>query len=141
MMKRIFLTLAIALATSLTFASCNADNRVPEPVKAAIKNLYPDISKLHWNSEAKGIWEAEFKNNGIQTSVTFDANGTMKEIENEITMSDLPQAVQNYLKQNNLENKVKEIAKIVDANGVITYEAEVKNKDLIFDNQGNIISK
>jgi len=140
-MKRIFLTLAIALATSLTFASCNADNRVPEPVKAAIKNLYPDISKLHWNSEAKGIWEAEFKNNGIQTSVTFDANGTMKEIENEITMSDLPQAVQNYLKQNNLENKVKEIAKIVDANGVITYEAEVKNKDLIFDNQGNIISK
>jgi hypothetical protein len=141
MMKRIFLTLAIALATSLTFASCNADNRVPEPVKAAIKNLYPNISKLHWNSEAKGIWEAEFKNNGIQTSVTFDANGTMKEIENEITMSDLPQAVQNYLKQNNLENKVKEIAKIVDANGVITYEAEVKNKDLIFDNQGNIISK
>lgn len=141
MMKRIFLTLAIALATSLTFASCNADNRVPEPVKAAIKNLYPDISKLHWNSEAKGIWEAEFKNNGIQTSVTFDANGTMKEIENEITMSELPQAVQNYLKQNNLENKVKEIAKIVDANGVITYEAEVKNKDLIFDNQGNIISK
>lgn len=140
-MKRIFLTLAIALATSLTFASCNADNRVPEPVKAAIKNLYPDISKLHWNSEAKGIWEAEFKNNGIQTSVTFDANGTMKEIENEITMSELPQAVQNYLKQNNLENKVKEIAKIVDANGVITYEAEVKNKDLIFDNQGNIISK
>ncbi|MEN6568867.1 MAG: PepSY-like domain-containing protein [Rikenellaceae bacterium] len=140
-MKRIFLTLAIALATSLTFASCNADNRVPEPVKAAIKNLYPNISKLHWNSEAKGIWEAEFKNNGIQTSVTFDANGTMKEIENEITMSDLPQAVQNYLKQNNLENKVKEIAKIVDANGVITYEAEVKNKDLIFDNQGNIISK
>lgn len=140
-MKRIFLTLAIALATSLTFASCNADNRVPEPVKAAIKNLYPNISKLHWNSEAKGIWEAEFKNNGIQTSVTFDANGTMKEIENEITMSELPQAVQNYLKQNNLENKVKEIAKIVDANGVITYEAEVKNKDLIFDNQGNIISK
>jgi len=140
-MKRIFLTFAIALATSLTFASCNADNRVPEPVKAAIKNLYPNISKLHWNSEAKGIWEAEFKNNGIQTSVTFDANGTMKEIENEITMSDLPQAVQNYLKQNNLENKVKEIAKIVDANGVITYEAEVKNKDLIFDNQGNIISK
>jgi len=140
-MKKVFLTLVIALATSITFASCNADNKVPEPVKTAIKNLYPNISKLHWSSEAKGMWEAEFKNNGIQTSVTFDANGTMKEVEVEIAITEFPQAAQNYLKQNNLENKVNEIARIVDANGVITYEAEVKHHDLIFDAQGNLISK
>jgi hypothetical protein len=47
----------------------------------------------------------------------------------------------DYIKQNFPNEKIKEIAKITNANGMITYEAEIKGTDYIFDAQGNLISK
>ncbi|MBC7865300.1 MAG: hypothetical protein IAF38_20155, partial [Bacteroidia bacterium] len=37
--------------------------------------------------------------------------------------------------------KVKEAAKITDAKGVVTYEAEIDNADYIFDSTGNFLKK
>ena len=44
-----------------------------------------------------------------------------------------------YVKKTYKEDEVKEASKITDANGTVTYEAEVKGKDLIFDSNGNFI--
>ena len=44
--------------------------------------------------------------------------------------------IKNYKNQ-----KVKETAKIITAKGNIIYEAEIKGKDIFFDNNGNLITK
>ena len=53
----------------------------------------------------------------------------------------LPQAIANYVVQNFPGKKIKEAAKIVNAAGLVTYEAEVGKDDYIFDSTGNFLRK
>ena len=130
----------LLMVVSLYLANCNESNKAPKVVQTVMKNMYPGISKINWRMKKERL-EAEFKNNGIKTSVTFQANGTIKEVEEEIAFSDFPKTALDYIKQNFPNEKIKEIAKITNANGMITYEAEIKGTDYIFDTQGNLISK
>lgn len=66
-------------------------------------------------------------------SVLYDINGNLLETEVPIAFTELPAAAQAMLKG----KKVKEAAKITNAKGAVTYEAEVKHKDILFDAQGN----
>jgi len=45
------------------------------------------------------------------------------------------------LPKNIRAKKIKEAAKITDAKGVVTYEAEVTGKDLIFDASGKFLKE
>jgi hypothetical protein len=47
----------------------------------------------------------------------------------------------NYLQANYANKKIKESAKITSAAGIITYEAEVEDKDLIFDGNGKFLKE
>ena len=53
--------------------------------------------------------------------------------------STLPSGVMTYVKTNYKEDEVKEASKITTANGAVTYEAEVKGLNLIFDSKGSFI--
>lgn len=121
--------------TSVVFAQ---ESKVPAAVKDAFRKQYPQAVKVEWEAE-KGNYEAEFVSNGIRQSVLMDAAGKVLETEVEIKPEQLPEAAQTYLAQNYTGQKIKEAAKITDAKGGITYEAEVKGKDLIFDAAGNFI--
>lgn len=61
------------------------------------------------------------------------------EVEREIKMEDLPQAVLDYIAKNYHGAKIQETAKITDDKGISKYEVEIKGKDLIFDLNGNLI--
>ena len=63
------------------------------------------------------------------------------ETEIEIKVSQLPKNALQYLKDNYKNQKVKEAAKIVTEKGTVIYEAEIKGKDLLFDENGNFITK
>ncbi|MGV8963267.1 MAG: PepSY-like domain-containing protein [Candidatus Saccharimonadaceae bacterium] len=136
-MRKIFIP--IGLLAILTFGSCRENKKAPESMQASMEKLFPGISKVEWDDEEDNTWEAEFKNNGIKTSVTFNADGSLKEIEEEIALADFPQAAQNYLKQNYPGEKTEDITKMTNDKNIITYEAEVKDLNLIFDPQGNFI--
>lgn len=136
-MRKIFIP--IGLMAILIFAGCKENKKAPQSMQVSMEKLFPGISKVEWDNEEDNTWEAEFKNNGIKTSVTFIADGTLKEIEEEIALADFPQAAQNYLKQNYPGEKVEDIAKMTDNRNIVTYEAEVKDFDLIFDAQGNFM--
>lgn len=69
----------------------------------------------------------------------LDANGNLIETESEIAISALPKTVTDYLAKNHKGEKIKEAAKIVTVSGKVTYEAEIKGKDLLFDENGNLI--
>lgn len=111
---------------------------VPAAVKAEFSKLYPSVKTVKWEKE-NGAYEAGFEMDKVEYSVLLDAAGKVMETENEIPVSKLPAAAQAYLSKNYPGQKVKEAAQIIDAKGVITFEAELETGDVIFTAEGQFI--
>lgn len=107
-----------------------------QDVQNAMEKMYPGISKLKWENKENARWEAEFKNNGIETLAPFSTEGKLLRLEEEIAYSSFSKPAQNYITENFSGANVKEISKITDENGNVTLQAEIKDKNSIFDSQG-----
>jgi hypothetical protein len=139
-MKKIVLMLVAGLITSLTYAQKIQDNDVPVVVKNAFQKQYPTAKEVKWEKENVN-YEVNFDLNEVDYSVLMDEKGTILETEIEIELSQLPAGVLDYVKANYAGQKVKECSKITDVKSVITYEVEIKGKDLIFDNNGKFVKE
>ena len=138
-MKKTITTAAICLLlTSFAFAQKLSADKVPANVKAKFATLYPSVTDAKWEME-KADYEAGFKNGSKNTSVVIDAQGNLKETETAIQANELPKNASDYLAKNHPGAKIQETAKIVSAKGVVTYEAEINKKDILFDEKGNFI--
>ncbi len=137
-MKKQIAFAAILIIAGNTSAQKKMD--APEAVKAAFKMAYPGASKVEWEME-DGMYEAEWEENKIETSVLYKADGTLMQTETEINVAQLPQAIKDYVSTNLKGQKIKEAAKILDADGTITFEAEVGGVDYIFDTSGKLLKK
>jgi hypothetical protein len=71
----------------------------------------------------------------------FTPTGTFIEIVKAIPVNDLPKSIAPYIKVHYNGAKIKEAGKVTDAAGKTMYEAEIKGKDLIFDENGNFLKK
>jgi len=131
-MKKVVFLLALSLGVG--FAAC-AQKKPPAVVVSAFNQKFSNIKELEWGKEKNGDWEAEFEQNGAEMSANFSATGQWLETEAEIKVADLPAPVQAALQG----KKVKEVAKILSADGSTVYEAEVKHKDLMFDADGKML--
>jgi hypothetical protein len=139
--------LAVSIVTliAVAFSSCESNKEektveattIPTVVTAAFEQQFKS-STPEWEKEDNG-YEATFKQDGKKVSVTFSETGMITETETEIVVSELPAAITEYLDKNHAGAKPEEAAKITNADGVVTYEAEVDDKDLIFDENGNLI--
>ncbi len=139
MNKLIVLT---AVCTIALFTSCAQKidaSKVPAPVKESFTKQFPGVT-AKWEKE-NGKYEALFKQEGKEMTVTFEADGTRIESEIEIPVAELPEAVKNYIKINYGGATIKEAAKITLAGGKVEYEAEVKGKVIIFDMDGNFVKE
>jgi len=112
---------------------------VPVAVKSTFGKQYPTAKEVKWNKE-NGNFEASFDLDKVDNSVLFDPSGEILETEVKIEINQLPKGIVDYVKTN-YKASIKEAAKISDAQGAITYEAEVKGKDLIFDSRGKFIKE
>ena len=140
-MKKLILATMIALfSTTLMAQSAN----VPGIVKTAFAKDFPTAAKLSWDVE-NGDFEAEFTLDGIAESATYDKTGHRKEVEVDITTSELPKAVTDYIASHYVGYKLIEGAKITNDKNVVVYEAEVgkdgKKKDVIFDVSGKFLKE
>ena len=115
------------------------ESEVPASVKTSFGKLFSE-STAKWEKE-DGNYEAGFKKDGKTMSATFQTDGTFMESETAIKQSELPPAIINYLQANYTNKKIKESAKITGATDIITYEAEVDDKDLIFDGNGKFLKE
>lgn len=116
------------------------EKEVPQPVKDAFKNSHKDVKKVEWEKEGAN-YEAEFEDGETETSVVMDANGSLLETETELKISELPPAVVDYISKNYKGSKIKEVAKITTSKGIVSYEAEVNGKDLIFDSNSKFVKE
>ena len=127
--------LSIALFCTL---SCTAQD-VPAAVKKSFEKNFPGIAVKKWDKE-NDKYEANFIENGKTMSATFTADGALKETETDINIEDLPATVTSYIKSNYKNATIKEAAVIVRGDSKM-YEAEVKGKDLLFDEQGKFLKE
>ncbi len=139
-MKTIVILVSASLSLSIAHAQKLAEKEVPANVKNAVLKKFPQAKIKQWEKENEQ-YEAELIWNKNEISVLLNPDGTILETETEIAVSELPAPVLAYVSKNYPKHKVKEAAKITDAKGTVTYEAEVNEKDLIFDHQGNFLKE
>jgi len=112
---------------------------VPAAVKSALMKKYPSAEGVSWEKE-KGNFEANWGGKSKEdNSVVFTPGGSFVEMVVAIPVSGLPAGVAAYVKAHYPGAKITEAGKVTDAQGKISYEAEVKGKDLVFDEQGNFV--
>ena len=139
MKKAVFILPAIfAWAITLNAQDIKAKD-VPTVVKEALAKKYPKATKVSWEKE-KGNYEANQGGKyGEDTSVQFTPAGAFVEEVNAIPVGQLPAEVASYVKANYNGAKIKEAGKVTDATGKHLFEAEIKGKDLIFDENGKFV--
>ncbi|UPT71012.1 MAG: PepSY-like domain-containing protein [Flavobacterium sp. JAD_PAG50586_2] len=138
MKKSVIIVVALVLST-IAFAQKVKATKVPEIVSKSLLSKYPNAKNVKWDKEENN-YEASFESNKIENSVLFNSNGKIIETEVEITAAQLPKSILNYIGKNYKDQKVKEAAKIISEKGIVTYEAEIKGKDLLFDENGKLLS-
>lgn len=126
----------VLVACMLCAASAVAQKKeIPVAAKAAFAKAYATATKVKWEQEGDK-YEASFMSGGKEMSVLYSASGAAVETETKIAIAELPAKAQKYAQA---KGNIKEAARIVAANGTVKYEAEVKGKDLLFDNEGNFM--
>ena len=145
MKKFLGLTAILFAMSSATFAQEKGEGHEKIPVPSAVKNAnmqkYPESKKykVTWEKE-NGNYEANWGGkDGEANSVQYTPSGNFIEIVKAIPVSQLPSNVTTYVKQHYNGAKVTEAGRVTDAKGNLSYEAEVKGKDVIFDANGNFV--
>ena len=137
-----FTVLAVAIGSLIStkpFAQRVKPADVPVAVKTALQNKYPSAAGVSWERE-KGNYEANWGGASKEdNSVLFTPAGVFVEQVLAIPVTRLPAAVTNYIHSHYPGAKVTEAGKVTDAEGRTRYEAEVKGKDLLFDEKGNFL--
>jgi hypothetical protein len=139
-MKMILILTAILLSSHTLWAQKVSKKDIPAPVQKAFNTAYPEATGVKWEKE-NGNFEASFERKDSEISVVYDANGTLLETETEMETTELPASISDYVKAHYKGQKIKEASKITDAAGVVTYEAEIKGMDLIFDSKGGFLKE
>lgn len=140
-MRKSFLfgAIALSLVTGNAMAQRLKDSEVPAAVKAALTKKYPSATGVGWEKE-KGNFEANWGGKSKEDhSVMFTPDGTFVEMVDAMPVSGLPAGVATYVKAHYPGAKITEAGKVTDAQGRTRYEAEVKGKDLLFDEKGEFV--
>ncbi|HQY19240.1 MAG TPA: PepSY-like domain-containing protein [Ignavibacteria bacterium] len=137
MKKIILVVFAIAIFSNIN-AQDIKETDVPEAVKTAFYASYPDADNVEWEIQG-AYFEGGIKVNDMVTSVLLDANGFLVQTESQIPASDLPDGVKDYISKNLNNAQIEEAAKITEPTGKVTYMAEVKNSEYMFDPEGKLL--
>jgi hypothetical protein len=138
-MKKILFAAVIIAGSFTAFSQNLASTNVPQPVKSAFAKAHPN-AKAKWELE-DAAYEATFSEGGKSMSTVISKQGTILETESAIAFNELPAGAKNYVNEHYKGKKIKEVAKIVKANGDVNYEVNVQGKDVLFDSNGNFIEK
>lgn len=144
------LCLAACLAAGL-LAVVQADDdeetitwdQLPAAVQEKLAEHRDQISEMEKEVEnGKTVYEVEFKVDGKEKEVTYDAEGNVLEVEMEITLDELPDAVRTIVSALAFRGEIEELSKETEG-GEVTYEVEIDRDGLAFefemDPDGNVL--
>jgi hypothetical protein len=140
MNRAILSAVAIGCLISISAAAQRVKSAdVPAAVKTALQQKYPSASGVSWEKE-KGNYEANWGGASHEDhSVLFTPAGSLVEQVEAMPVAQLPAGVTDYVHSHYPGAKITEAGKVTDAEGKTRYEAEVKGKDLLFDEKGSFL--
>lgn len=140
-MKKLFLLSTVTLIGVFAFSQAKKEQNIKPAAaaEAAFKKAFPTASHVKWKSEDND-YEVVFKKDKTDMSAVYSGDGHLKETEQAINKSELPAAVGAYVKQH-YKKDIKAAEKTVTDKGIITYEVEVGEVELIFDKDGKFINE
>jgi len=123
------------------FTACGQSvKEVPEGVKSAFSQKFPDASNVKWDMENDNEWEAEFKLNGTEYSANFENSGVWTETEYKINLKDIPEAVKTSLDNESDGAKI-EVSEVCETNDGKVYEFVLSKGDNEMELQINATGK
>lgn len=124
-MKKIVMIVAgLMLGTILSYAQDIHESQVPSVVLNNFKKEFPKASDVEWEQKGSG-YEVDFEIGFTDHGAWFDATGKLVKHTEKLKARDLPQSIQNSVKQNYAGFRTKDVKKII-AEGETTYELEVE---------------
>ena len=136
-MKKLILTFTIVGF----FMQAQAQNLRPIDIPLTVTNsfhqAYPSIQAV-WSADGANF-EATYKADSLNRSVTYNSSGSLIETNTEILEAALPVAVMDYLNENYKDQEINETSQITNANGIVSYETKIKGIDLTFDSSGKFV--
>ncbi len=136
-MKKLFLMVAVAGFAFQANAQKISSSKVPAAAREAFAKANPAVQHPVWEKE-NGNFEGNWKEGGMDHSAMFTPEGQFAGSETDISPMKLPRAAREYVTKN-LHAAIKEASINKDAQGTITYEADLKGKAYIFDEKGDFI--
>ncbi len=142
-MKTPIILLLFLFISRIGISQAIPENKVPEIIKTSFHTNFKDVKKTNWDLESDGDYEAEFIQNGIETSATFKLDGTLWETEWSIKKEKLPSSILPFVKANYKGCRIQETSQIIDYTGFRKFEVEIKHQgvivELLFNEQGKRI--
>ncbi|PHN05131.1 PepSY-like domain-containing protein [Flavilitoribacter nigricans] len=120
-----------------------SNNGIPEAVLRSFEQKYPKENSPEWEKDDHGNFEAHFKKDGEKYRADFTPAGQWIETENSIKYDDLPEAVQDAIKEQFDKDDITEIEQVEHSSKGWFYDVEFKqkgkNKDVEYNPAGMII--
>jgi hypothetical protein len=137
---KISVLLGIAAASSVYISLQD----VPEKVKLAFTNQFPNATSAQWEKESEAGWEVDFKLKEVSYSANYLNDGSWLETEYEIGEEELPETVITTLSREFPGYEIDEVEKVESSNG-FAFEIELEKGndevELLIDSLGEIISR
>lgn len=139
-MKKLAVLLTVVAGGVLIHAQKVQQNNVPQPVLSSLQKEFPQAKNIQWEKE-KNNYEAGFQIKGENHSVLFTPSGHVIETEVPINSNALSTPIKQFILKKYPNQKIKEAAQITDSKGIVTYEAEINGRDIIFDADGKFLKE
>ena len=137
-MNKLILISAVLFCTLRAEAQSIKERDVPADVLISFNKINPTASKVKWENE-DGMYEGSFQTDKKETSLLFSRDGVLVQTENEISLTELPAGVVDYVSKQHPGATMKEASKVTDIKGVVNYEVEVADVDFLFSSTGQFI--
>lgn len=129
----ISIILGLVSFSSTAFAAEEKDvgkHQVPRAVHEAFQKAYPNAKEVKYKeeiSEGKAAYEIEFKEKGKEIEALYSPEGVLIETEEEIKITELPEAIVQTIKKDYPKATLKEAEKTIQPDGKVSgYEVEIK---------------
>jgi len=136
-------TIIFIILCSVYFSACaQKDPGIPESAKNKLAELYPSVENIEWKMEGENEYEAVFSIDGVETSVAVDGEGNLLEIEEKISVDQLPEYITSSAAEKFPDQKISKV-ELITKNGEKMYEIEFDDgeskTEAIYSSDGKLI--
>ena len=132
--------LLVASVWLVTFNLVAGEIEIPESIKKSFTQKFPTAHDIKWDGDSESHYEVGFVLDGKDKIAVFLPDGTFKEIETEIKVSEIPKRVLNSVNRKFPLSKIAFALKIQRSNNTTVYEVEVNTGieeiDITLDSMG-----